>query len=256
MYHALESPNQPCGLSEPGELLYVLSVAVFRQQMKLLSDEGFSTVFIEDLIATERWPEKAVILTFDDGHVSNFTLALPILEEFGFKGLFFITTDWVGKQGYMSEDQINELSRRKMSIGGHSHTHPFLNELGSLEAFHELQIPHEFLSRIIGNSITAYSLPGGRRPKAIESMAEVLGYKTIYTSLPGFFKPSTNPFLIPRTALKRGMGLEDLRRIIYIDPLSTRSARSRAIIKHAGKKILGDLSYTRLRNILQRLVGI
>jgi len=45
MYHALESPNQPCGLSEPGELLYVLSVAVFRQQMKLYPMKG-SALFL------------------------------------------------------------------------------------------------------------------------------------------------------------------------------------------------------------------
>lgn len=238
MYHTLESPDQPCGLTKADELLYILSVAVFRQQMKLLFDEGFSTVFIEDLIATEQWPEKAVILTFDDGHLSNFTLALPILEEFGFKGVFFITSDWVGKPGYMSEDQVKELSRRKMSIGAHGRSHSFLNGLNSSEVFDELQIPHKFLSRIIGNSITAFSLPGGRKHEVLESMAGVLGYKTIYTSLPGFFKSSTNLFMIPRIPLKCYIGLKEFRKMIYHDETSTLSARSKNLIKHVGKRIL------------------
>ncbi len=41
-------------------------------------------------------PKKSVIVTFDDGHESDYTLALPLLRKFNFKATFFITTDWIG----------------------------------------------------------------------------------------------------------------------------------------------------------------
>ena len=45
---------------------------------------------IEAISGGEELPENAVLLTFDDGYIDNFTFAFPILEEFGFQGSFFI----------------------------------------------------------------------------------------------------------------------------------------------------------------------
>ena len=70
-----------------------LDVSLLRKQMEFFK-ENFNVVTMEQVIdAIKRkadLPEKAVLLTFDDGYVDNFTYALPILEEFGFQGSFFI----------------------------------------------------------------------------------------------------------------------------------------------------------------------
>ena len=59
--------------------------------MEYLHREGYRTFLLDELQQVEPWPEKSVVLTFDDGHESNYLLALPILQEFGFKAHFFIT---------------------------------------------------------------------------------------------------------------------------------------------------------------------
>ena len=70
-----------------------LDVALFRKQFEFFRD-NCNVVSMEQVIdavkGNSSLPEKAVLLTFDDGYVDNFTFALPLLEEFGFQGSFFI----------------------------------------------------------------------------------------------------------------------------------------------------------------------
>src|SRR5690348_14956288 len=57
-------------------------------------------------------PESIVLLTFDDGAVSSYTYAAPELEKFQWLGNFFVTTDWIGRPGFLSRQQIRELHHR------------------------------------------------------------------------------------------------------------------------------------------------
>ena len=70
-----------------------LDVNLFRQQLNFFNAK-FSVVRMEQVIEAvkggSQLPERALLLTFDDGYVDNYTFALPLLEEFGFQGSFFI----------------------------------------------------------------------------------------------------------------------------------------------------------------------
>src|SRR3989442_9745468 len=66
----------------------------------------------------------AVFLTFDDGGVSFFSPIAEMLERFGWRGHFFITTDRIGDRGFLNETQLRELHRRGHVIGSHSCSHP------------------------------------------------------------------------------------------------------------------------------------
>ena len=81
-----------------------IGVEDFASHMAALRDEGFTAVTFEDLLAyvetgRER-PEKAVVITFDDGYESNLTLAGPILREYGMKATVFAIGVSVGKDTY------------------------------------------------------------------------------------------------------------------------------------------------------------
>lgn len=71
-----------------------LDVALFREQLEYLKT-NFKIVMMEEVIAAcfgeMNLPEKAMLLTFDDGYIDNYTFAFPILEEFGLQGSFFIS---------------------------------------------------------------------------------------------------------------------------------------------------------------------
>lgn len=70
-----------------------MDIPLFRKQMEFFK-ANFNVVRMEQVIDAvkngTKLPEKALLLTFDDGYVDNYTYALPILEEFGFQGSFFI----------------------------------------------------------------------------------------------------------------------------------------------------------------------
>lgn len=70
-----------------------LDLPLFREQLQYFKDY-FNVVTMEQVIASlsgeETLPSNSLLLTFDDGYIDNFTYALPLLEEFGFQGSFFI----------------------------------------------------------------------------------------------------------------------------------------------------------------------
>lgn len=70
-----------------------MDIPLFRMQLEFFR-HNFNVVSMEQVIAAVQnrgeLPENAVLLTFDDGYIDNYTYALPLLEEFGFQGSFFI----------------------------------------------------------------------------------------------------------------------------------------------------------------------
>ena len=67
---------------------------------------------------------KDVVFSFDEGGESFHTKASPLLEQYGFKGVFLISTKYIGTQGFLTEEQVKELAERGHVVGSHSHTHP------------------------------------------------------------------------------------------------------------------------------------
>ena len=79
----------------------------------------------------------AVSITFDDGHTSHYTLAAPALNEKGFKGSFFIITDWVDNNA--NWDEWRDVSNQGHEIGSHTKTHVQLTLLARNEIEEEIE---------------------------------------------------------------------------------------------------------------------
>lgn len=88
-YHHLA----PEGTFEPNSPV-IISPMVFSAQMQLLKDQGYHTITSQDLYDYLRkdiaLPEKPVLITFDDGYESNYTLAYPVLKKLGMKAVINI----------------------------------------------------------------------------------------------------------------------------------------------------------------------
>lgn len=85
-----------------------ISVDTFRAQIEALYEAGFETVSLRQLydyvhIGTEL-PEKPIVLTFDDGYLSNYEYAYPILQEYGMQATIFAIGVSVGKDTYKDTD--------------------------------------------------------------------------------------------------------------------------------------------------------
>lgn len=188
MYHALEDTEHPAGSRDAGEQLYVLQVSQFREQMDFLARGGYRTYLLEELQDLDEWPEKAFVLTFDDGHESNFTLALPVLREYGFRAVFFITTGWIGTPRYLTEEQILVLHEAGMGVGSHGISHRYFQQMSNQEIRDELRVSKVTLEKNIGSVINSFSAPGGRITRSLLKIAAETGYRDICISKPGFFE--------------------------------------------------------------------
>ena len=175
----------------------------FEQDLKFLA-RNFSIISFDDLVAIRdgslELSSDAAIITFDDGDLSMYALAFPLLREYGMKASFFIITDFVGTTGYMNWNQIRELAQYRTStgealftIGSHTASHPYLATIDNAEVLRELQVSKSVLESHTGKTARFLALPFGSgegKPEIIEA-ARASGYKGIRTSRMAFVIPGT-----------------------------------------------------------------
>src|SRR5262245_18628304 len=92
MYHDL---SEDCDHVPPSHKPYVLDPSIFRRQMSTVAATKLTILMVAEWAAGAR-PPRALVLTFDDGHASNYTVALSILLEHRLKATFFITAGCIG----------------------------------------------------------------------------------------------------------------------------------------------------------------
>lgn len=129
-------------------------------------------------------PSK-VLFTFDDGGLSFLTLAAPILEQYGHKGVFFITTDYIGTPGFLDANQIKELESRGHIVGSHSCSHPHNMAVLSDEAIEREWLDStKALEDILGHNVEYASIPHGYSSKTVIEKSKMAGINYLYTSTP------------------------------------------------------------------------
>ena len=142
------------------------------------------------------------MLTFDDGHVSNYEHAWPILQEFGVNAVFFISTNLIGKSGYLDWDQIKELDANGFNIGSHGVNHIPLTNLPDAELAKELGESKKMLEDRLGKTVGSFSVPRGFYNARVRRAAESAGYRFICTSRFGLNSLHPDPLALARMAVK------------------------------------------------------
>jgi len=124
-------------------------------------------------------------LTFDDGGISAAKYIAPMLDKFGWVGHFFITSGKIGEKTFVNSKQIKELKEKGHVVGSHSWSHP---ERMSKCSWDELE--NEWtksimeLSDILGEQVSAASVPGGYFSKHVAKAASKCGIRALFTSEP------------------------------------------------------------------------
>lgn len=104
----------------------------FREQMEYLQEGGYHVMGLPELLEAMRQrhsvPDKTVAITFDDGYISIYDTAFPMLQEFGFPFTVFINTQPINDalNGYMSWEQVREMSDAGVTIANHMVNHPYM----------------------------------------------------------------------------------------------------------------------------------
>lgn len=242
MYHDVYvHDTNETGFLRERDLPYKMKVSIFEEHVRRISD----------YIKTTGVSKEQVVFTFDDGGKSFHSTVAPILEKYGYKGLFFITTKYIGTDTFLNEEEIRDLNRRGHVIGSHAHTHEHLYSLSDIQVEEEWKLSTEILNKIVGEPISHASIPNGDTSRRVLQNAEKFGIKHIYTSEPttkvSYFGDME---VIGRYVLLAESSHDYVMSIITSSKKRFVLSTKRAILKVI-KSILGGY-YLKLKNLLFR----
>jgi peptidoglycan/xylan/chitin deacetylase (PgdA/CDA1 family) len=161
--------------SDGWETWFFIPETTFAEQLKFLQENDWQVIdreaFLRGLKAPEDLPERAALLTFDDGYRSMRTVALPWLIRFGYPAILFVPTDFIGgrntfdaaePEGAICDwDDLAELERWGVSVQSHGATHRPFSQLAPADLEEELHRSKAALEEGLGKRVDVFSYPYG-----------------------------------------------------------------------------------------------
>lgn len=172
LYHRIgvSSTNNP----------YYIPPEKFEEQMKLLHDWEYTVIPVELLVKAiqegAELPPRPVIITFDDGDISVYTTAFPVMQKYGLTGVTYIVGNYMGTEGYMSPDQLKELVAAGWEMGSHSRSHRNLTRLDPAVQRMEIVEARKVLQEATGDEVLSFAYPFGIMNSGVGSYVHFAGY--------------------------------------------------------------------------------
>ncbi|MEU1540367.1 polysaccharide deacetylase family protein [Actinacidiphila glaucinigra] len=239
MYHAVTDTPAPAtrGLS--------VTPAAFAAQMTLLGARGFTplgTAELADAWRTGRpLPRHPVLITFDDGYEGVHRHALPVLKGLGFPATLFVSTGWLrgpyelpgaAPDTMLDWDQVRELDAGGVEIGGHSHTHPQLDQLGDERLWFEVLRCKEVLRDELGTAPVSFAYPYGYSSRRVRRAVRFAGFTSalaVGNALADRRRQA--PYALARVTVRRSTGIEEFERLAEGRSVARNFAGDRALTK-------------------------
>jgi len=240
MYHALSQGAVPPG-QDPH---YTLGEARFRAQLRRIEAAGGGAC-ARDWLADAT--TQRVLLTFDDGHVSNRRVAFPALMEHGMRADFFVNPGNVGRPGYASWQDLREMSDAGMSIQSHGYDHVYLTTLDARTLRDRLRAARARIEDGVGAMVTLLAPPGGRMPRGLAAVAHECGYRHVLSSRPGRIADGGQADVLPRLSVTSAIDGRRFSAWIAGDPMAIAREQARYGALSLAKRLLGDARYERMR---------
>jgi len=202
MYHGL-SANAAAPLGADPH--YTIAATCFADHLDALTAAGAHLGSARD--GLQQASSHAVWLGFDDGDASNYSQALPILQERGLRADFFVNPARVGTAGYCGWSELRAMAEAGMSIQSHGLTHTYFTHLDASHLREELRVSKAEIEQHLGQPVTLLAPPGGRAPSGLAATAQALGYSAVLGSAPGIARwpAAKNPTaILPRVAVTAG----------------------------------------------------
>ncbi len=186
----------------------------FDQQLAALTEAGYACVSLDRLVAYVRdeqpVPARSFVLTFDDGFLSTYRLAWPVLRRYGMTATVFLVSDRVGAQSewmrvepsgpqlLMGPAQIREMQCGGIDFASHGRTHAHLTQLNDAALVDELAGSRRRLAALIGREVRTLGYPHGEWDARVRSAAERAGYTAAVSVVAGWNRPGTDLLALRR----------------------------------------------------------
>lgn len=200
--------------------------AAFAEQMRYLRSEGFRLLSLTEvrqhLDEHRPFPERTVIVTFDDGFADNYHNAFPILQRESIPMTLFLTADFIGTEELpvlrdrsgvppLSWAQVEEMSQGGVELGAHTLTHPNLTELDDESLRREITESRDKIEAHTSVRVRTFCYPRGKFDERVKTAVREAGYDLACTTMEGCVTEDTHPFSLRRTFVANDDSLRDFR---------------------------------------------
>lgn len=165
-------------------------------------------------------PERAILLTFDDGAADFYTNAFPLLQEYNISATMHLQSH-VRSDAWLSEEQIRELANSGLvEFGSHTKYHQYLTRVSEADAREELETSKEKIEAVIGDEYQVRSLayPFGLYNDAVKQWASDAGYELAFTIDGAAVQDRDDPFAFTRIIITEQTNIERLFAQYYEQP--------------------------------------
>lgn len=243
-YHSVLA--EKASLSGHFDPVYTVREKTLREHLELISKSGYNVISLDEWYSG-KLDEDNVLLTFDDGHASDYSTVFPLLEEFGFKGTFFISLANITEDTRWA--QYREMLVAGHAIEAHGVSHKYLDELSNSCELEELMISRKTIEDKLGEKVRAFSYPGGKYSRRTLKNMAMAGYRFGFTTNYGWNGLMQDTFLMNRYTVKFGTTRKALGKHLKGSHLFTyrktvMDRTKKLITKMLGSKLSDQLNYT------------
>lgn len=202
------------------ETWYYVPEESLAAQLRSLKEAGWQFVdaqaAVEGLSKQDGLPERAVLVTFDDGYRSLFR-ALPLLAELDCPAVAFVPTGYIGDRSRFDEnteeppepicdwDELRELEQAGVSVQSHGVSHRTFSELEPAEVEEELTRSKDVLEERLGKPVELFAFPygdAGADPAEVRRLIGNAGYRAACLDEGGAaLLPVDDPYALPRLTM-------------------------------------------------------
>jgi len=189
-----------------------IAVERFSQQLEFLSSNNYQVISLEQLVHSlnegSRLPDRAVVITIDDGYRSVYTEAWPVLKQYGYPFTVFVYAKATENKhwNYMTWDQVKEMKAAGVDFQNHGFAHEhmaFKPEGMDQEEYKswiraDLAVSTRILSEELEERPRFFAVPYGEYNETVLDEIRTFGYEAILLQDPGSVSKDTDPFAIPR----------------------------------------------------------
>ncbi|MDC3249578.1 polysaccharide deacetylase family protein [Candidatus Pelagibacter sp.] len=203
-----------------------IQIDVFQNQIKIINQFNFKFLdpgnFQKNFAIPKK--EKKILLTIDDAFLSFYEHAWPLLKKDKIPFILFVSTEAVGKFGYMSWKQIKEIEKENFAyIGNHSHTHEYLVDLKKNDFLQDLEKANKIFIEELGYNPKFFSYPFGEYNEFIKDYISK-NFDFAFGQHSGVIDINKNKYELPRFPINEKYGdLARFKFLVNLYPLQFKS---------------------------------
>ncbi len=245
MYHDVLPATDAAG---GGPERFAVPLDSFETMLDAIRDTGHVGCSVEEAL---RIREPRVAISFDDGARSQFDHAVPALVARDMTATFFVTTDLIGRPGFMDWAELREISSLGMSVQSHTRSHPFLSELDRGELVAELEESKSALDAGLDQDTDQISFPGGDAPRwRLRHLLGECGYRLVAGSRWGTNRgrrglDHRRP--LHRCTMRGAVSADEARHILGSATLLSLRTYSKELVLNGARAAIGPSRYARWR---------